>query len=211
MSALFPDLQPSADKAALAQELEAFETPPAVLFDLIAGCPELAASLPRRVWEPCAGTGILAGALEQLGFEVVASDVHDWGYRYDRVVDVFEVVEPPAFAVVTNPPFSRAAALVRHLLSIGVRTVVLFQSWNWWAQQSEAGRLHRERPADRVLLLERRVALWPFTTPLEERRKSHSPLHFAWYVWTASATADTKVRRLPKCGASIPTARGGAA
>ena len=204
---LFPDLQPAgADLEKLAVALEAIETPPGALYDLAHARPEILPDAPM-VWEPCTGTGVLADALEQLGYRVFASDIHDWGYSkaYDVIQDVLEFTEAPCPFVVTNPPFSKAAQIVRHLLAIGARRTIIYQGWTWYLQQGEKAELFRELPPAYVLALERRCGQWHFTTPLDQR-KGHSTQRFAWYVWEAGHQGDMRVNRLPKVDAAPPVA-----
>ena len=202
---LFPDLQPAGeDLEKLAVALEAIETPPGALYDLAHSRPEILPAT-QWVWEPCAGTGVLADALGHLGYEVWTSDIHDWGYGYDAVQDVLDFAVPACGCVVTNPPFSKAAAVVRHLLAIGVRRVILFQGWNWYLQQGDKAELFRDLPPAYVLGLDRRCGQWHFTTPIHERH-GHSTQRFAWYVWEAGHQGDMRVNRIPKIDATPPIA-----
>lgn len=209
MKPLFTDLQPwhESDEA-LAKKLEAIETEPATLYDLAFARPEMLPDPDQMVWEPCTGTGILADALRQLGYSVFCSDVHDWGYHrgYHVVQDVFDFTEAPCSEVVTNPPFSRAHEVVRHLLSIGVRRIVLYHGWNWFVQAGDKQRLFRDLPPAYVLALDRRVGQWHFTKPIAER-KHHSQQRFAWYVWEAGHRGDTRFNHLPRIEGGFPVFR----
>jgi len=77
-----------------------FQTPPEALNPLL---PYL--NKDWTIWEPAAGRGYLADKLEELGFDVVATDKF-----YDADGDVafdFLIDKPVQFdCIITNPPFS---------------------------------------------------------------------------------------------------------
>lgn len=59
------------------------------------------------IWEPACGTGVISEALKARGFEVLSTDVHDYGYKgLDGIADFFEVTEidPSVRAIVSAPP-----------------------------------------------------------------------------------------------------------
>jgi hypothetical protein len=81
-------------------------------------CPEAVISLlhierdhlPKCIWEPACGTGVIVRALQEAGFTVLASDIHDYGFAEAVTpVDYFTV---PALddieGIITNPPYDKA-------------------------------------------------------------------------------------------------------
>lgn len=69
-----------------------------------------------RVLEPCAGRALsIAGALERWGHEVTTADV-DLGAPVDMHVDATEYDFEAVRSVVSNPPFSVAAEVIRNVL-----------------------------------------------------------------------------------------------
>ena len=72
---------------------------------------------PRRIWEPCAGRGPIVDVLRAEGYEVVASDLVDYGVpeqnaRWDFLMELR--APPNVDLILTNPPFKLAAAFVEH-------------------------------------------------------------------------------------------------
>lgn len=84
-----------------------------------------AARLPSCIWEPCAGRGAIKRVFEAHGFSVHASDLAaypgaDAGIQTGTDF-LFERSAPtPDCAIVTNPPYRLADAMIRHGLSLGV-------------------------------------------------------------------------------------------
>lgn len=194
---LFGELAPAAGPESLGElvtRLEARETPERAVTDLVAARPWPMDY--RAVWEPCAGTGVLARRLRDLGHEVVASDVQDWGAGYDFIADVRAVTRPPAPVVWTNPPFSVAHDIVRHLLAIGVREIVLFQSWSWPTQVG-AWKLFDTHPPTHFCPLRRRVTCWRFDIPAIERRGS-TPDRYCWFRFRRDWRGTPAFVRIPK-------------
>lgn len=50
--------------------------------------------IPHRVWEPACGSGCLSKRLEELGHEVISSDLVDRGYG-ETGINFFEVLKAP--------------------------------------------------------------------------------------------------------------------
>ena len=76
---------------------------------------------------------------------VVASDIADRGCPYVRVQSFFDYTQPPARAIVTNPPFSEVnwrdgkARWITHALgTLGIEYMALLLPWTWPAAQGLA-------------------------------------------------------------------------
>ena len=202
---LFPGIQPASASGQLARNLEAFETPPEAVDDLVYGRPDLVPE-GAAIWEPCAGTQTLAQTLRRHGHEVVSTDIHDWGQGpYYDIRDVLEFRSPLAGTVVTNPPFKRAHEIIEHLLEIGVGRVIALHAWNWWlssptsqnANTAAVGQFFVRRPPSQILPLLRRVSLWRFDIPIHERGGT-SPMRYAWYVFDAAHAGAPTCPWLPR-------------
>lgn len=118
--------------------LDVYETPAVAVEKLLA-----AADLPRRIWEPCAGSGSIASVLRKHGHRVVCHDIADDGVDFrDRTE-----APPGVDAIVTNPPFAIAASFVLHGLKL-VRQVVILERLQFLeseirAELFDAGKLAR--------------------------------------------------------------------
>jgi hypothetical protein len=98
--------------------------------------------LPRRAWDPCCGTGDIAVVLEANGLEVVSTDLVDRGYGKGGV-DFLTLDIPLATAIVTNPPFKHAEAMIRHAAKLGIDYVAFLHQPHWLNTQ-DRGRMVKE-------------------------------------------------------------------
>lgn len=67
------------------------------------------------VLEPACGEGHMARAIEECGYEVIASDIVDRGYG--AVADFLESA-PTAYDIVTNPPYRLQSEFVEHAMNV---------------------------------------------------------------------------------------------
>jgi|SRR5262249_47553293 len=94
--------------------LDLYETPAVAVNALLR-----VESIPRRVWEPAAGRGAITRVLRNVGHEVIASDVHDYG-GLDFVRDFLaqDCAPPGSECILTNPPFRLVEKFVAHALDL---------------------------------------------------------------------------------------------
>jgi len=86
--------------------------------------------LPAQVWDPCCGAGDISMVLQRHGREVVSTDLIDRGCGQGGV-DFLLQRTAPARAIVTNPPFNRAEAFLRHAAKLGVEYVAFLHKAHW--------------------------------------------------------------------------------
>jgi len=89
------------------------------------------------VWEPACGDGAVSRVLERHGYRVVSTDLVDRGFGTGGV-DFLNAEALLAPAIVTNPPFSLAAAFIRHAFALGAQELALLLKAQFW---HAAGRL----------------------------------------------------------------------
>lgn len=105
-----------------------YESPPAAIETLLR-----VETLPKIVWEPCCGPGVLVRHMRAAGITVVASDLVDYGDRRcpdsEAGVDFFTVERAPQGVrwIVTNPPYMHADRFIRHALTLVDTVVVLLR------------------------------------------------------------------------------------
>jgi hypothetical protein len=149
---------------------DVYETPPEAVEALLR-----AETLPRRLWEPCCGSGRIINVLRAHGHQVTGSDL-----RADRIDFLMEWRAPDGVeAIVTNPPFKLAADFVRHGLTL-VPMVAMLLRLNFLESAErtdiiDGGRLARVLVfADRLPKMHR--ANWTGA-------RSTNATAFAWLIW----------------------------
>jgi len=93
--------------------------------------------LPPQIWEPCCGTGDISIVLQRYGRDVVSTDLTDRGYGQGGL-DFLLQRTPLARAIVTNPPFSRSEAFLRHAAELGIEYVAFLHK-AYWLNAAERG------------------------------------------------------------------------
>lgn len=108
---------------------------------------------PKTIWEPACGNGALVIPLRNRGFNVVATDLHNWGCPdsttgVDFLSDVSTSVAAQtaidfgSFGIMTNPPFNLAEEFIDRATALSPYVAVLcrlafFESegrMNWFPQ-----------------------------------------------------------------------------
>lgn len=134
------------------------------------------------VWDPACGQGHMAAALAGYGYDVVLTDIADWGAGTRQ--DFLTAEHLLADSIVVNPPFSLADAFVERALALGVRKLAVFQRFAWWESAGRAKGIWQRHPPNRVYGFDKRVTCWRFDVPPEERaRRSNTPTAHAWFIW----------------------------
>ena len=137
-----------------------------------------------KVWDPCCGRGRITRELLAAGYQVVATDVHDWGFGDVRNQDFLAARYPAADSVVMNPPFSKACDFVDHAFDLGCRKVAAFQRWSWYEGRTRLLQFWSRRPPNRVYCFSDRVSC--YRGDLDEAAiaaMSNTPTAHGWFVW----------------------------
>jgi hypothetical protein len=163
-----------------------YETPPAAIHALMR-CEKL----PEMIWEPAAGRGAISRELRAAGHTVFASDLAAYKGRDSHIMtkcDFFDCTDSFHNCIVTNPPFKKADAFIRHGLSLGCDVIVLLRLMA----------LEGERRSDIIEHL-RRVWVGIERLPMMHRDGWNGPkletgaMPFGWFVFTARK----RLRRVP--------------
>ena len=157
--------------------------------------------LREAVWEPCCGTGAISHVLTAAGYDVVSSDIADYGFGTSGI-DIFSANAMPdgCRSLVTNPPYGDATSggvrlsatamldFVRHTLVLAeavrgqVALLVRFQ----WIAGKRAAALLSSAPLDSVVALTQRIQ-W-FDMGADTKPAQH---HHCWIVFDYERPAAT--------------------
>jgi hypothetical protein len=152
----------------------------AALLAIECGC------LPPRLWEPAAGDGAIVRALRAAGFNVVATELVDYGGEgVTAGVDYLTAPLPDGVTgIVTNPPYRLAVEFARKALG-EVPYLALLLRTNFLESTARLP-FSRAHPPARIWISSRRL-------PMMHRHGwagSIAPSNtcFAWFIWDAGAT-----------------------
>ena len=81
--------------------LEFYPTPPEAVRALLS-----VESFSGTIWEPACGKGAISMELEKAGYEVVSTDLGNWGYGISGK-DFLKSEKPLAKHIITNPPYGK--------------------------------------------------------------------------------------------------------
>lgn len=170
------EIETDSDLQALYRKLDFFPTPP---WATRAGAELIKRQDPdaELVWEPACGEGHMAEPLREY-FEVIASDVHPYGYGHQ--VDFLSADgHVDCDWIVTNPPFKVAADFLRHGLRRARRGVALLLRLPFLEGAERYHLLHGEQPLTFCAPFSERVpmALGRWDPELS------SATAYAWFVW----------------------------
>jgi len=157
---------------------DAYFSPPEAAFSLL----DIEAPyLPKRIWEPAAGDGALVLPLQSAGYDVVASDIADYGLAGCTVGLDYLTASPrvDVEGIVTNPPYRLAVEFAEKALK-EVPYLALLLRTNFLESTARMPFFKKNRPA-RIWISSRRL-------PMMHRygwqgAKAPNNTCFAWFVW----------------------------
>lgn len=157
--------------------LDAYFTPREAIISLI----EIERDhIPHDLWEPACGNGAIVIPLREAGYSVKASDVADYGFAHDKLINYFKAEPHPLTAgIITNPPFKLAVDFARKALS-EVPYLALLLRTNF-LESNDRLPFFRQYPPARIWISSRRLPQMHrhgWTGP-----EAPSNIAFAWFIW----------------------------
>ena len=137
--------------------------------------------LPRCLWEPASGRGAIVNVLRYRGHEVIATDIHDYGFALHFVADFLTQTKAPVGcdAIITNPPYQIATEFTRHALNLVPRVYMLLRLAFY--ESIRRTDVLEQRGLARVHVFRKRLPMMHrhnWTGP-----RASSAIPFAWFVW----------------------------
>lgn len=152
------------------------------------------------IFDPCAGTCVLADALHDAGYtDILSNDIHDWGYHLDMKEKFLEYdfTNVDALSIFMNPPFSLAVDFVKKSFEAGAHKIACFQRFAWYESRKRRSFWDECRPS-KVYICGDRADCWRHDIPAEGRGSS-SPTAHAWFIFEPGrAGKDTELGRIYK-------------
>jgi hypothetical protein len=142
--------------------------------------------LPKSLWEPAAGDGAIVRPLRESGYQVVASDIADYGLEDCQTGVDYLTAKRPAHVkgIVTNPPYKLAARFADKAMQ-EVPYLALLLRTNFLESTNRLPFFREHEPA-RIWISSRRLPMmhrFGWSGP-----RAPSNTCFAWFVWDKTAT-----------------------
>lgn len=149
------------------------------------------------IWEPACGDGAIGRELVAAGYDVIATDITDWGYGYPGY-DFLTLEKPFARNIVTNPPYGWGMAdrFVEKALAFTAETggrVAMLLNIASLCHPKRHDDFVRQPP--RVIYALDECVCFPLGDPA--RAAPHTNKHrYAWLIWDHAHKGDTVIRWL---------------
>lgn len=164
-------------------ELDYYPTPPEGTLALLDR-----ESFNGLIWEPCCGEGHMSEVIKSRGYDVLSTDVHDYGYADQEGVEDFMQIGDDIVVdnIITNPPFSITVngkkrgceELVRKALKHTTGKVAMLQKLAFLEGKARC-KFFRETPLKNVYVFGPRLTMYRNG----EKMKNSGMIAFAWFVW----------------------------
>jgi hypothetical protein len=152
-------------------------------------------------WEPACNRGYMARPLREYFHEVLATDIHNYGWDgQERVADfLFERPQADSHdvnAIITNPPFRLAAQFAFHALTVWKPDIsALLVRTNFLEGKERFETLFTPHPPATVAQFVERV---PMVKGRYDQDAS-TATSYAWIVWKRGWSSGTKFQWIPPC------------
>jgi len=140
-----------------------------------------------EIWEPAVGKGRMLRELMAGGYNIVGTDIHDYGHGYE-IKNFLDAADDWNGDIVTNPPFDIADLFIHKALSLtrnsgGKVAMLLRNEFDCAAARKKVFGF----PFDMKIVLQKR--------PRWIDGSTGSPRHnYAWYIWDWKTTRDPVIR-----------------
>lgn len=131
------------------------------------------------MWECAAGGGHLSKRMEELGLNVISTDLYDNGYG-ESGVDFLATTQLKAPVIVTNPPYVLATEFVEHAINLGAEKIAMFLKLTFLEGQARR-KLFDKYPPKEVSVFTQRIQC-AINGDKEMFAKS-SAACYAWFIW----------------------------
>ena len=171
---------------------EFYPTPPSAIRALLS-----VESFDGDIWEPACGDGAISRELVAAGYDVIATDITDWGYGYSGY-DFLTLDKPFARNIVTNPPYGWGMAdrFIEKALAFTTETggrVAMLLNIASLCHPKRHDFFLRQPPS--VIYALDECVCFPLGKP--ERATRHTASHrYAWLIWDQGHEGDTALRWL---------------
>jgi hypothetical protein len=142
----------------------------------------------ERIWEPAAGDGAIAKVLKTACYEVISSDLNDYGYC-PAGIDFLLEHKRAADSLVSNPPYKLAEQFIQRAIDLRVDKHAWLLRLSFLEGQKRFQRLFSHNPPIRVHVFSQRLTIWRG----DEEISSSGTVAYAWFVWRRGYTGSPQL------------------
>lgn len=155
-------------------------------FETPAWCTEALLSVedvPRRIWEPCSGSGSIVRVLRTRGFDVIESDLVP--RTGQAQLDFLQVTSASCKALLTNPPYRIAIEWIAKAHELGIDYLALLL---------KADFLNAKERKELCELIGYPTRAWALSRRPDFRRQRRPCMNCTWFVWDGWGAEHTITR-----------------
>lgn len=143
------------------------------------------------IWEPACGDGAMSRAIEEFGYDVESTDLHDRGFGQGGID--FLDTKRKADNVVTNPPYHSAEKFALAGLANARHKIALLLRLSFLEGVQRNSGLFTYFPPRRIWVFSERITFYPKGA----KRKGSGTTAYAWFVWDNQDDGPCELRWLP--------------
>jgi hypothetical protein len=144
------------------------------------------------IWEPAAGHHLIANVLEEAGYEVLTTDLVDYGFGDDT--GDFLAIEGENFHegdIITNPPYGLATEFALKALEVVTpgHKVAMFLRTLFLEGTKRYEKLFRDQPPRTVYVFTNRQV-----SDKNDDFNKGSAVSYSWFVWVKGYQGPTEIK-----------------
>jgi len=142
----------------------------------------------EQIWEPAAGDGAIAKVLKTACYDVISSDLNDYGYC-ESGIDFLLEQKRAADSLVSNPPYKLAEQFIQRAIDLRVDKHAWLLRLSFLEGQKRFQRLFSHHPPIRVHVFSQRLTMWRGG----EEIAGNGTTAYAWFVWRRGYTGSSQL------------------
>ena len=144
------------------------------------------------IWEPCAGHHLIANVLKEAGYDVMTTDIADYGFG-DEKLDFLSVENKYDLAldIITNPPYGLSTEFACKALEMVApgRKVAMFLRTLFLEGNKRYEKLFKENPPKTVYIFTNRQV-----SDKNDDFNKGSAVSYAWFVWVKGWKGNPEIK-----------------
>ena len=144
------------------------------------------------IWEPCAGHHLIANVLKEAGYDVMTTDIADYGFG-DEKLDFLSVENKYDLAldIITNPPYGLSTEFACKALEVVApgRKVAMFLRTLFLEGNKRYEKLFKENPPKTVYIFTNRQV-----SDKNDDFNKGSAVSYAWFVWVKGWKGNPEIK-----------------